>query len=357
MKQIKRVILLAVPLSFLIGLWWGRLQYEKKRDSHQTHYDLRVLSQKNSLPITLVEAFEKQTGLKVDVIEAEDLASLEKLAKMPLLDVIVHKSYNTKNLIQNKLLVNIQTEKLVSSKNIQVDFWPSEKYDWLKAIPYSWGVNGFLGKKGRDFENDYLETFSDSKLTGKEDHSVFYFSTDFDALYFVLLQNNKELKAFINNNKVDLLQSELSKLKTKVRFFNDQNDKLDKGDLAYHHISNGKAAKYIQDDGEYDFFVPDQGGLFWMNFISLTRQGDLNINSYKFMDFLIDAKTQKNLVIKSDLASVLPLSDSPMLSANYIRQIHLSKLLLFDEFEDPKLAWQSSIKLSFTDLLDKSIKK
>lgn len=354
MKRVKRVVLLALPLSFLIGLWWGRLQFENNRNLLHPHYDLRILSQKQSLPITIIEAFERQSGLKIELIEAADLPSLEKLSHNPLLDIVVYKSYNSKELVGNKKIVNLQTEKLAFSENIQVDFWPSEKYDWKKAIPYSWGVNGFLGRKGQDFETHFKESFSTAIDPLKKNQYTFYFSTDFDALYFVLLQNNLDLKSFISKNKVDLLQAELSHLKSKIKF---TNELPEVSESSYYHISSGQAAKYIDADGDYEFYIPEHGALFWMNFVSLTSQGNQNVKSYKFIDYLINPQTQKTLVTKSDLASVLPVATQPLLSANYLRQVHLSKLIFFDEMSDPKLTWQSSVKLSFSDWFEKSEKK
>ncbi|MCB0357841.1 MAG: hypothetical protein KDD40_12580, partial [Bdellovibrionales bacterium] len=163
MKRFLRILLLALPLSFLIGLWWGHFQNEDNTDLAQTQFDLRILAQKDSLPLSLLESFEKTNNVKVEYIEAEDIASFQQLLTAASYDLIAFKSYHLKEVAKNPLIQELEKENLYNSKFIQADFWPTNKYNAQKAIPYAWGVNGFLGKKGSAFSKAYLALFDKSK--------------------------------------------------------------------------------------------------------------------------------------------------------------------------------------------------
>ena len=293
MKRVLRILLLALPLSFLIGLWWGHFQSEQENQSYKTQYDLRILSQKNSLPPALVAAFEKQNQLKLELIETEDLSSFNQLLNSQSYDLVVYKSYHLKPILKNKNIVKMSANDLKNTKDIQADFWPSSKYDWQKALPYSWGVNGFVGKRSSNFKKAYQGLFAQKKLK----NNLFYLSTDFDHLYFLMTQQRPELLTWVQKSKLDLIKNELNQIKTRVNFA----DNLKYKDTHFYHTTNGTASKVIKADSDYEFYIPETGTLFWMNFLSLTKNGRKNPESYRFVNYLTSAKTQKEQILNQDL--------------------------------------------------------
>ncbi|MCB0390870.1 MAG: hypothetical protein KDD58_06260 [Bdellovibrionales bacterium] len=347
MQRYLRVLLLALPLSFLIGLWWGHFQIEELQKNTHPKFELRILSQKDSLPMELVEAFKNQYKIRVELIETDDTESFLQLLDSQVYDLVAVKSYHLKPLMENKSIDIMDSEKIENQKNIQADFWPSSEYNWRKAIPYAWGVNGFLGKKGQDFNKAYSELFVQDKA-----NQLFYLSTNFDHLYFLMSQQKPELKAWVQKNKLDLVKDELKTLKSKVTFTHQTLKPLE---IGFQQTTNGKASFFIKQNSDYDFYIPSSGTLFWMNFMSITVTGNSNPESYRFINYLISTKIQQEELLKQELASVSVIKDLELQSASFIRKIPLPKLIFPLEINDPKSSWESSIKLILPEIINQHL--
>ena len=349
MKRATRLLLLTVPLSFLLGLWWGNYQTEISKAVTNVIYDLTIISLQDSLPPALIKSFEKKTNLKVELVIADDLPSLTQLISHKPYDSIAYKSFFHKNILQQKNISIINSSYLKHASTIAADFWPSNKYNSQAALPYAWGVNGFLGKKGQDFDSAYNDFFNSLKS-----ENVFYLSLDVENIYFMLTQKKPEWITFLEKNKVDLIKEDLDKIREKARF----GQQLPALPIAsFQQTTNGSAAKWIDNNREYEFYIPESGTLFWMNFMSVSEEGSQKPATYELLNYITDPETQEKEVVSNELASVSQFENSLLLSADYIRKIPLPKLHFAQEIYDPHKAWQSSVRLSLLDIVEKNLVK
>lgn len=345
MNPLLRTFFITGFFSFMLGLWWGIYESEQTRLSSHLPHHIRILSLKDSFPQSIHPTAEKALKIKISVTIADDIDHFLDLLEVNSYDLLFYKSYFANQILQSNNLQTIRYQKLKNTQNIQADFWPSQKYNSRKSIPYSWGINGYS-----TYKNEMNYNLSKYDLMRNEG-SIFFFSKDYDYFYYYLYNTFPEIKHWIQNEKYKQIHEILKSISSHISFYK----YLSPQHLSHYvGLSNGEYSKTVSSHPNLHFFIPDSGGLLWLNFISITQLGETKDKTYQFIDFLLSLPTQKSLINRESLSSVTVLEENYYQSANYLRQIPVSKIYFpLDTLYNSK-AWTMSLKTIFSDLSESS---
>jgi spermidine/putrescine-binding protein len=148
-KRLRTYLLFLVPLTFLLGTWWGLRQAEIRialRDSPPRD-NLRVLAFRDLLDRAELSAFSRETRVEVELVEARDERDLlrQALNLRGDFDVVAYLSFQQNTLKQSNVLKTLDPELFPVFEELSPDFFNLDKQDVRKVgVPYLWTLAAFL---------------------------------------------------------------------------------------------------------------------------------------------------------------------------------------------------------------------
>lgn len=251
----------------------------------------------------ILEAFEKETGLKVrlDVYEStEDMqAKLQQAGGDRQYDVVVASDHVIPVLAKLKLIQPLPADKIANRVNVAEQFQnpsydPGSKY----SLPYQWGTMGLMYRKDKAPQVDpsWAAVFEEDKQPGP----------------FVLIDSMRDMMAAalkyqgqsINARKPDQLKAagELilkAKKSPKMLAFEggaSGKNKVASGDAILAIVYNGDAIKAVEEEPEkLEFVVPKEGTLIWVDAMTIPAHAPNLEGACKFINHILDAKVGAQL--------------------------------------------------------------
>lgn len=269
---------------------------------------VNVATWSNYLSPEVIAAFEKQTGIRVQVSNYS--SNEELLAKLQAgasgYDVAFPSDYMVFAMIQLGLLNSLDKSQIpalkgVDSKFLGKPFDPSNAY----AVPYDWGTTGiainrdrFKGKvrgwkdvfgnpelKGKfTLLDDVRETLGAAlKATGASLNSTL--EGDLSRAKELLLKHRSAVKAFTSEPTVPLAQGETW--------------------LAHAYVSDTLQARK-QSGGKIDYVIPEEGCTLWIDHLVIPKGAEHVEEAHAFIEFLLQPKNAVQTTLSVFVSPTVP---------------------------------------------------
>ena len=244
----------------------------------------------------LLAEFEKRTGIRVEPLNYESSDEMvEGLKSEPgRYDLFITEDGYIPLLAGKRLMTALDTRKLVNWKNLSPDhidqpFDPQNEF----TVPYLWGTTLLAYRK-------------DLLPNPKHSWSLIFDPALKDKIS--LLDDRMECyAAVLRTMDINLPQADaaaisqaaeaLTKLVTdggmKLGGDNEMKDHLLNGDSKVAMIYSGDAARIAEEnkDVPIGYFIPEEGATVWTDSFCISRDTTRLENAYKFLDFMLEAKS------------------------------------------------------------------
>ncbi len=247
----------------------------------------------------IIKDFETQNNCKVTIDQYEDNESM--VAKLQgggdaLYDVVVPGQYIIPVMVKLNLLAplrkgNIPNFANVDDRFLNPKFDPGNQY----SVPYQWGTVGIYARKqpGKEVPRSWALLFDGSKQAGS----------------FLLMDSIREMmgsalkyKGYsLNTNDPAQLQEIrdlMADAKKRSQGFEGGvggKNKVLGRNVDFAVVYNGDAVRGIADDPETEYFVPDEGGVIWVDNLAVPAKAPHRDTAEKFINFILDAKVGAQL--------------------------------------------------------------
>lgn len=250
------------------------------------------------LPDSVVEKFEKETGIKVNVStysSNEDMLAKVKSEKAGAYDVLLPSDYMVEQLISQDMLAPLDFEKLPNFSHIGESYKnPSYDPGNVYSVPYMGGAGAIAintDKVDMDIKS-YADLF-DPSLEGK-----LVVLDDFRA---VIGMTNKAIGYDLNETDADKLKdtsAKLMELKMNVALYDSDSPKsaLIAGDCYAGMIWSAEIAMAMEEVPSIEVVYPEEGAyLFFDNWV-VTKESPNYENAMKWINFVMEPENMAMII-------------------------------------------------------------
>ncbi len=256
----------------------------------------------------LVDAFEAEYGISVEYTEYESneemLAQVE--AGAATYDLVVPSDYMVDTMIQENLLVELNTDALTNIGNLDpaftnLPFDEEGKY----SVPYQWGTTGIAVNTaaiGEDFDPSWALLF-DPAVADQYQGRISLLDDPLEAMVAALHYAGYTLEEVIETNNMDAIaeaEAILTEANARVAKYDSVNfgDDLVNGEVDIAHgWSGGFFAAFAEADNADDlvYVIPKEGGVRWVDNMSIPVTAEHPCSALTMIDFLLDAENGATL--------------------------------------------------------------
>jgi spermidine/putrescine transport system substrate-binding protein len=289
MKKLTQVFLVIIIASSLLLYTISKLNSAQGYSSGNT---LTIFNWGDYIDSTLVERFEKETGIKV-IYETFDSneAMMTKIEQGgTTYDIAVPSEYMIDKMRQEDLLIPLDHSKLPNLKYIDdrfmdLPFDPGNQY----SIPYFWGTVGIVynpkmldGKEilswndlwDPHLKNEILLIDGAREVIGMGLNSLGYSLNDTDPKH---LQEAKE--------KLDSLTPNIKAI------VGDENRMLlENGEASIGLVWSGVASEIMFENEDLEYVVPAEGSNLWFDNMVIPKTAKNIEAAHQFINFMLDPK-------------------------------------------------------------------
>lgn len=278
------------------------------------------------LPQDVIEEFERETGVKVnlDTYDSNE-ALLEKLQTgVSRYDVVVPSDYMVQILIHQNLLREIDKSKIPNLKNVNsrflnLEYDPENRF----SIPFFWGTTGLAYRK--DKLGKLPETWKilfDEKYKGK-----ILMLDDMRECFAVAL---KLLGYSINETDTSILLKAKELLMAQKKLVKQYNSSgfdqaILSGDVWIAHGWSGQLVKISEYDSNIVYVLPEEGGTLWIDNLAIPKSAENIENAHLFINFLLKPEISARV---SEFSGYATVNDS---AKKFINPKYLTKQRYPDE--------------------------
>jgi spermidine/putrescine transport system substrate-binding protein len=247
---------------------------------------------------TTLEDFKDASGIDVNMslFATNDELFAKLRAGNPGYDVIVPGSEFVERMIQADLLEPLDHAKIPNIKNIAPEFITDAPYDPGRkySMPYTWLVIGigYRKSKVKEVPDSWKWLFDSDVYKGR-----IAVMSDASELFRNCF---KYLGQSINSTSPELIkqaEAMLIKQKPNIKSFHEDNgqDLLLSGEVDVVMEYNGDIAQIMVEDDDVDFVVPKEGAMKQSDTLAIPKGAPHPENALKFINFILDAKTGKEI--------------------------------------------------------------
>ena len=254
------------------------------------------------IPDSVIQQFEKETGIKVNfsTFDSNEIMFAKlKATKNPGYDVVEPSSYYIDRMRRQDMLQKIDKSKLSNFRNLNPDFLnapydPKNTY----SIPFIWGITGifvnkdFIPPKSISRWSDlWNEKYSDQLMMLDDTREIF--SMGLKVLGYSANDNNPEhikeayekLKALLPNIKI---------------FSNAVLSILIDEDASVGMSWNGDLYKASKENSQLAFIYPKDGFVIWVDNFAIPKDAPHSDNAYKFLNFMLRADIARAIALDNN---------------------------------------------------------
>ena len=257
------------------------------------------------LPSDVIEKFEKETGIKVniDTYDSNEILLEKLLTGVSKYDVVVPSDYMVQILIRQNLLQKIDKSKITNLKNINkkflnLEFDPGNEF----TIPFFWGTTGFAYRRDKlgELPNTWQVLF-DEKYAGK-----ILMLDDMRECFAVAL---KLMGHSINETDTTILSKAREILMSQKKLVKQYNSSgfdqaILSGDVWIAHGWSGQLVKIAETDTKIVYVFPKEGGTLWIDNLAIPKTAENIENAHIFINFLLKPEISARVSEFSGYATV-----------------------------------------------------
>lgn len=251
------------------------------------------------IPEGVLEAFEKETGIKVEYSTYENNEVMHaklKLQKGKGYDVVVPSTYLVAKMRDEGLLQKIDHSKLKNLENLSISLMnkpydPGNQY----SIPYLWGSTG-IGVNAKEIDPSTIAAWADlwdSKWQGK-----LLLTDDVREVFHMALKKNGFSTNTTNPEEIKTAYEDLQKLMPNVLVFNADSPRTPflAGDVNLGMIWSGEVTMAQKENPDIQYIFPKEGAGFWVDSFAIPVGAENVENAHKFIDYMLRPEVGKKVV-------------------------------------------------------------
>lgn len=256
------------------------------------------------IPNSLIQKFEKETGIKVHFStydSNETMYTRLKASQKGVYDIILPSAYYVERMKKQNLIIKLDKTKIPNLKNLDPGF-QNNPYDPHNnhSVPLTWGATGiFYNSKWINYnitswQDLWLDKWKNQLLLLDDPREVFsgaLLSLGFNPndnnpvhikkAYEKLLQLIPNIKLFASDNLQSILIDE---------------------DALLGITWNGDAFKAYQENSAINFIYPKEGFVMWVDCLAIPAKAPHLNEAYEFINFFLNGENAKIMALKQGYA-------------------------------------------------------
>jgi spermidine/putrescine transport system substrate-binding protein len=314
--------LITLTIAFAGGIFW-QVFYEKAQSTLPSKHlrSLELLVLENGLPVSILDQYRTTANAQINMNTYENFADLKKKIFLKHFDIVLFEGRHLPYLLQNNYLLPLNKTELENLKHISVDIQRSMPNSKLQfSIPISWGLDGFLYRKSK-----FKKLTSLNQLLEYKPKKLISLKNNPENLLQVIY-SWKGTHELPENDVSDKWYKQIKKI------VQHSDDPIQKDERIWAAQSSFlKAQKVKKSHSEFDFFIPDEGGLFWTHCLGIPKTSRNTKAAYHFMNFLTQKTSAVEIAMESTSSSTnTQVNDDPTLPEAYkpsfLRKLPLNKI-------------------------------
>lgn len=242
-----------------------------------------------------IQAFEKETGIKVNVStfsSNEDMLAKFKSESEGTYDVLLPSDYAVEYLVAQDKLVELDKEKLPNISNINSAYLnPSYDPDNKYSMPYEGGVACIAVNKSKvDKEITSYDDLFDPSLAGK-----IVVLDDYRAIIGMTARSMGYSMNETDDAKLAEIQDKLLTFKDNVKLYDSDSPKsaLISGDCTVGMVWSAEVALSMDENPDIDIVYPSEGAYVFLDNWVIPKGAKNEDNAYAFINFMMSADAAK----------------------------------------------------------------
>lgn len=283
-KMLGLIVITAMLVTMLAGCG--------SKSSEGKNGELNIFIWTEYVPDSVIEKFEKETGIKVNVStysSNEDMLAKVKSESEGTYDIVQPSDYMVEQMASQGMLEELKTDELKNLSNIGESYLnpsydPSNKY----SVPYQGGVAGIAVntskvKKDITSYDDLFDSSLKNSIVALDDYRAVIGMTARSMGYGM----NETDPAVLSK-----IQDKLLTLKNNVKLYDSDSPKsaLISGDCTVGYVWSAEIALAMEENPDIKVVYPTEGAYLFMDNWAIPKGAKNYDNAVKFIDFMLDAE-------------------------------------------------------------------
>ena len=283
-KMLSLIVITAMLLTILAGCG--------SKSSEGKNGELNIFIWTEYVPDSVIEKFEKETGIKVNVStysSNEDMLAKVKSESEGTYDIVQPSDYMVEQMASQGMLEELKTDELKNLSNIGESYLnpsydPGNKY----SVPYQGGVAGIAVntskvKKDITSYDDLFDSSLKNSIVALDDYRAVIGMTARSMGYSM----NETDPAVLSK-----IQDKLLTLKNNVKLYDSDSPKsaLISGDCTVGYVWSAEIALAMEENPDIKVVYPTEGAYLFMDNWAIPKGAKNYDNAMKFIDFMLDAE-------------------------------------------------------------------
>lgn len=283
-KMLSLIVITAMLVTMLAGCG--------SKSSEGKNGELNIFVWTEYVPDSVIEKFEKETGIKVNVStysSNEDMLAKVKSESEGTYDIVQPSDYMVEQMASQGMLEELKTDELKNLSNIGESYLnpsydPGNKY----SVPYQGGVAGIAVntskvKKDITSYDDLFDSSLKNSIVALDDYRAVIGMTARSMGYSM----NETDPAVLSK-----IQDKLLTLKNNVKLYDSDSPKsaLISGDCTVGYVWSAEIALAMEENPDIKVVYPTEGAYLFMDNWAIPKGAKNYDNAMKFIDFMLDAE-------------------------------------------------------------------
>lgn len=283
-KMLGLIVITAMLVTMLAGCG--------SKSSEGKNGELNIFIWTEYVPDSVIEKFEKETGIKVNVStysSNEDMLAKVKSESEGTYDIVQPSDYMVEQMASQGMLEELKTDELKNLSNIGESYLnpsydPGNKY----SVPYQGGVAGIAVntskvKKDITSYDDLFDSSLKNSIVALDDYRAVIGMTARSMGYGM----NETDPAVLSK-----IQDKLLTLKNNVKLYDSDSPKsaLISGDCTVGYVWSAEIALAMEENPDIKVVYPTEGAYLFMDNWAIPKGAKNYDNAVKFIDFMLDAE-------------------------------------------------------------------
>ena len=283
-KMLSFIVITAMLVTMLAGCG--------SKSSEGKNGELNIFIWTEYVPDSVIEKFEKETGIKVNVStysSNEDMLAKVKSESEGTYDIVQPSDYMVEQMASQGMLEELKTDELKNLSNIGESYLnpsydPGNKY----SVPYQGGVAGIAVntskvKKDITSYDDLFDSSLKNSIVALDDYRAVIGMTARSMGYSM----NETDPAVLSK-----IQDKLLTLKNNVKLYDSDSPKsaLISGDCTVGYVWSAEIALAMEENPDIKVVYPTEGAYLFMDNWAIPKGAKNYDNAMKFIDFMLDAE-------------------------------------------------------------------
>ena len=283
-KMLSLIVITAMLVTMLAGCG--------SKSSEGKNGELNIFIWTEYVPDSVIEKFEKETGIKVNVStysSNEDMLAKVKSESEGTYDIVQPSDYMVEQMASQGMLEELKTDELKNLSNIGESYLnPSYDHGNKYSVHYQGGVAGIAVntskvKKDITSYDDLFDSSLKNSIVALDDYRAVIGMTARSMGYSM----NETDPAVLSK-----IQDKLLTLKNNVKLYDSDSPKsaLISGDCTVGYVWSAEIALAMEENPDIKVVYPTEGAYLFMDNWAIPKGAKNYDNAVKFIDFMLDAE-------------------------------------------------------------------